>query len=302
MLPAFFKLIFDDYQAMQNYSTDFLNAVIATDVTRALAEDVGTGDLTASLIPAGKRGNARVIAREAAILAGVGWFNAVFTTLDPTVKITWHAADGDAIAANFVLCEIEGDARAMLTAERSALNFVQLLSAVATKTQQFVAAVAGTKAKILDTRKTLPGLRLALKYAVRCGGGVNHRVGLYDGLLIKENHIVAAGGIALAVAAAVPIIASAKTTMLMVEVENFAQLEEALNCGVKLILLDNMNLAQLREAVKINAGRAQLEASGGVTLLTVGDIAATGVDRISVGALTKDVQALDLSMRFTMNL
>ncbi len=286
---------------MQIYSAEFLNAVIATDVTRALAEDVGAGDLTASLIPAGKRGNARVIAREAAILAGVGWFDAVFKTLDPSVKITWHAADGDAVAANGVLCEIEGDARAMLTAERSALNFVQLLSAVATKTQRYVAAVKDTKAQILDTRKTPPGLRLALKYAVTCGGGVNHRVGLYDGILIKENHIAAAGSIALAVAAAQPIIAAAKTSMLMVEVENFTQLEEALGCGVKLILLDNMSLAQLREAVKINAGRAQLEASGGVTLLTVSDIAATGVDRISVGSLTKDIQALDLSMRFTMS-
>ena len=285
---------------MQIYSAELLNAVIATDVTRALAEDVGAGDLTASLIPAGKRGNARVIAREAAILAGAGWFDAVFKTLDPTVNIKWHAADGDVVTANSVLCEMEGAARAMLTAERSALNFVQLFSAVATKTQRYVAAVKGTKAKILDTRKTLPGLRLALKYAVACGGGMNHRVGLYDGILIKENHIAAAGSIALAVAAAQPIIAAAKTSMLMVEVENSTQLEEALGCGVKLILLDNMSLAQLRDAVKINAGRAQLEASGGVTLLTVADIAATGVDRISVGSLTKDIQALDLSMRFTM--
>jgi nicotinate-nucleotide pyrophosphorylase (carboxylating) len=293
---------------MQTNKTDFLNAIIATDVARALAEDVGErahfgaglGDLTASLIPAGKRGHARVITREVGVLAGVGWFNAVFTTLDPTVKITWYAADGDAIAANALLCEIDGDARAMLTAERSALNFVQLLSAVATKTQRYVAAVAGTKAKILDTRKTLPGLRLALKYAVTCGGGVNHRVGLYDGILIKENHIAAAGSISLAVAAAQAIIASAKTTMLMVEVEDFTQLQEALACGVTLILLDNMNLAQLREAVAINVGRAQLEASGGITLLTVADIAATGVDRISIGALTKDIAALDLSMRFTM--
>jgi nicotinate-nucleotide pyrophosphorylase (carboxylating) len=285
---------------MQILKTDFLNATIVADVERALAEDVGAGDLTASLIPAGKRGHARVITREAGVLAGVAWFNAVFTTLDPTVKITWHAADGDAIAANALLCEIDGDARAMLTAERSALNFVQLLSAVATKTRRYIAAVAGTKAKILDTRKTLPGLRLALKYAVTCGGGVNHRVGLYDGILIKENHIAAAGSISLAVAAAQAIMASAKTTMLMVEVENFAQLQEALSCGVKLILLDNMNLVQLREAVAINAGRAQLEASGGVTLLTVADIAAAGVDRISIGALTKDIEALDLSMRFTM--
>ena len=166
---------------------------------------------------------------------------------------------------------------------------------------RYVAAVAGTKAKILDTRKTLPGLRLALKYAVKCGGGVNHRIGLYDGILVKENHIAAAGSIALAVAAARPIIEAAKTEMLMVEVENLTQLEEALACGVKLILLDNMSLAQLREAVKITAGRAQLEASGGVNLSTVADIAATGVDRISVGALTKDVSAVDLSMRFTMN-
>ena len=293
---------------MQSKASDFLDAAIEVaievDISRALTEDVGTGDLTASLIPAHTRGHARVIAREASILAGVGWFDAVFKVLDPSAKVTWYAADGDAIPANFVLCEITGNARAMLTAERTALNFVQLLSAVATKTQRYVsavAAVAGSKAKILDTRKTLPGLRLALKYAVKCGGGVNHRIGLYDGILVKENHIAAAGSIALAVAAARPIIEAAKTEMLMVEVENLTQLEEALACGVKLILLDNMSLAQLREAVKITAGRAQLEASGGVNLSTVADIAATGVDRISVGALTKDVSAVDLSMRFTMN-
>jgi nicotinate-nucleotide pyrophosphorylase (carboxylating) len=219
-----------------------------------------------------------------------------FRALDPALRITWHAADGDRIHAGQTLCEIEGPARALLTAERPALNYLQTLSAVATETRRFVDAIAGTRAKIYDTRKTLPGLRLALKYAVKCGGGENQRIGLYDGILIKENHIAAAGGITPALAAAFRL-ADAGVSV-QIEVETLDQLEEALQAGAKLILLDNFNQEGMREAVRLTAGRAALEASGGVTLGSVRAIAETGVDRISVGGLTKSVRAVDLSMRF----
>ncbi len=273
-----------------------LEETVTRDVTRALQEDVGTGDLTARLVPEDRTAHARLMTRESGVLCGVEWFNRTFEELDPDAEIFWHHRDGDAIVANSSLCELEGKARALVTGERTALNFVQLLSGVATRTRMFVRAVEGTRAKILDTRKTLPGLREAQKYAVAVGGGTNHRIGLYDGILIKENHIMAAGSVAAAVRAARHSIDSA--TMLQVEVESIAQLREALDAGAKLILLDNFDLAGMREAVKVAGERAELEASGGVSLETVRAIAETGVHRISVGSLTKDVHALDLSMRF----
>jgi nicotinate-nucleotide pyrophosphorylase (carboxylating) len=269
---------------------------VTRDVTRALAEDVGLGDLTARLIPEERSAKARLMTRENGVLCGVEWFVRTFEELDPDVEIFWHHADGDEIVAGVSLCELEGRARAMLTAERTALNFVQLLSGVATRTRQFVRAVEGTRAKILDTRKTLPGLRIAQKYAVRVGGGHNHRIGLFDGILIKENHLMAAGGVKAAVQAAMHAVND--DTMLQVEVETIEQLREAIDAGAKLILLDNFDLPRMREAVKVAGERAELEASGGVTLESVRAIAETGVHRISVGSLTKDVKALDLSMRF----
>jgi nicotinate-nucleotide pyrophosphorylase (carboxylating) len=273
-----------------------LEETVTADVTRALAEDVGAGDLTAELVPARRRAQARLLVRQDAVLCGVEWFNRTFQSLDPDVEIFWHAGDGDEVVAGSSLCEIDGNARAMLTAERTALNFLQLLSGVATRTRRFVRKVAGTRARIFDTRKTVPGLRIAQKYAVRAGGGSNHRTGLHDGILIKENHIAAAGGIRRAVEKA---IASApRGTMLEVEVETLVQLREALASGAKLILLDNFDLQRLRSAVKAAGDRAELEASGGVDLETVRAIAATGVHRISVGSLTKDIEAVDLSLRF----
>lgn len=273
-----------------------LEETVTRDVTRALAEDVGTGDLTARLIPEDKTAHARLMTRESGVLCGVEWFRRTFEELDPDVEIFWHHKDGDEIVANSSLCELEGKARAILTGERTALNFVQLLSGVATRTRLFVRAVEGTRARILDTRKTLPGLRMAEKYAVMTGGGKNHRIGLYDGILIKENHIVAAGGLRQAVKAAQHGVDP--DTMLQVEVETLDQLREALDAGAKLVLLDNFDLPRMREAVKIAGERAELEASGGVSLETVRAIAETGVHRISIGSLTKDVKALDLSMRF----
>ncbi len=269
---------------------------VTRDVTRALAEDVGTGDLTAALVPAERTSHARLMTRQNGVLCGSEWFNRTFEELDPDVEIFWHHGDGDDITAGTSLCELEGKSRAILTGERTALNFVQLLSGVATRTREFVRAIEGTRARILDTRKTLPGLRMAQKYAVATGGGMNNRIGLYDGILIKENHIVAAGSLARAVHEArrgVP-----EGTMLEVEVETLDQLREALNAGAKLVLLDNFDLPGMREAVRIAGGRAELEASGGVSLETVRAVAETGVHRISVGSLTKDVKALDLSMRF----
>ncbi len=270
------------------------------DVTRALAEDVGAGDLTASLIPTERITHARVLARESAVVCGSAWVRAAVLRLDPNAHITWHIEDGQRCAENQVVFEVRGSARALLTAERTALNFLQLLSGVATKTAQYVDIVKGTRANIVDTRKTLPGLRLAQKYAVRCGGGTNHRVGLYDAILIKENHIAAAGGIPQVMAQAAHL--AAQTDFIEIEVETLAQLREALICGAKMVLLDNMDLPTLHEAVQINAATASpaiLEISGGVTLDGLRALAETGVDRISIGTLTKDVRATDYSMRLS---
>ena len=274
-----------------------LEETVTDDVTRALREDVGTGDLTARLIPESRGATARLMTRQDGVLCGTEWFNRTFETLDTEAEIFWHHKDGDEIVAGSSVCEIEGKARAMLTAERTAMNFVQLLSGVATKARRYVKAVEGTRARIYDTRKTIPGLRIAQKYAVHCGGARNHRIGLYDGILIKENHIAAAGNLREAVHQALH--DAPEGTMLQVEVETLDQLREALDAGARLILLDNFEADRMREAVKIAGDRAELEASGGVTLETVRAIAETGVHRISVGSLTKDIQALDLSMRFT---
>lgn len=276
-----------------------LHDEIARNVQQALAEDIGAGDLTASLIPGEKALSASVISREDAVLCGVQWFEACFLTLAPDTTIDWFARDGDFVQAGQKLCEIKGNARALLTAERSALNFLQLLSAVATQTKRYVDAIAGTKAVIVDTRKTLPGLRMAQKYAVTCGGGVNHRLGLYDGILIKENHIMAAGGIKPALREAQAI--APPNVFIQIEVESLQELQEALAAGASMVLLDNFNLDQLRDAVVLTRQKTDerviLEASGNVTLQTVRQIAETGVDRISVGSLTKDIRAVDLSMR-----
>ena len=279
---------------------DFSGAAIAelarADVARALAEDVGAGDLTASLVPAGRQAQAIVIAREPAVVCGGPWVVAAVRQLDPQATITWVVSEGQRCRTGQPVLEIRGNARALLTAERTALNFLQLLSAVATKTATYVEAVKGTRARIVDIRKTIPGLRLAQKYAVRTGGGTNHRLGLYDAVVIKENHIAAAGGVTQVLRAAAE--AAPGAAFVEIEVETLAQLEEALGAGARMILLDNMDLPTLREAVRINAGRAILEASGGVTLDTVRELAETGVDRISIGTLTKDVKAIDYSMRF----
>ena len=275
---------------------DLLAAEIERNVSAALAEDVGAGDLTAPLTPAGQAARAFVVSRQEAIVCGRPWFDACFCKLDAGATISWHVAEGARVAPDTRLCEIRGAARALLTGERSALNFLQLLSAVATESRRYVDAVAGTRAKIVDTRKTLPGLRLAQKYAVRAGGGANHRMGLYDAMLIKENHIAAAGGIRPALAAAMN--CAARGDWIQIEVETLDQLKEALDAGAKMILLDNMSVERMREAVRITAGRAELEASGGITLANVRAIAETGVDRISIGSLTKDVKAADFSMRF----
>ncbi|AXT45882.1 MULTISPECIES: carboxylating nicotinate-nucleotide diphosphorylase [Chromobacterium] len=271
--------------------------LIAQHVAAALTEDIGRCDWTALLIPEHSAGAARVVAREPATLCGQAWFDECFRQVDPDCQVEWLAAEGEQVAAGAVLCNISGPARALLSAERSALNFLQTLSAVASETRRYVDAVAGTRARILDTRKTMPGLRLAQKYAVTVGGGDNQRIGLFDGILIKENHIMAAGGIAAALRAAQQL--APTDVSLQIEVETLEQLEEALRHGAKLALLDNMSLEQMREAVRLTAGRALLEASGGVDFDTVRAIAETGVDRISVGKLTKDILAVDLSMRFT---
>jgi nicotinate-nucleotide pyrophosphorylase (carboxylating) len=268
---------------------------VLTDVARALEEDVGSGDLTALLIPATKTAHARVITREPAVIAGRPWFDACFQSLDLGCVIDWKVNEGDAVAAGDMLAEVSGNARALLTAERPALNFLQTLSAVATATRPYVEAVRGTHAAIMDTRKTLPGLRLAQKYAVRVGGGQNQRTGLYDGILIKENHIMAAGGIAPALEAAFKL-ADGKVSV-QIEVENLDELGQALSAGAPLILLDNFSLADMRHAVQVTHGRALLEASGNITLQTVRAVAETGVDRISIGSLTKHIRAVDLSMR-----
>ncbi|WP_211250423.1 carboxylating nicotinate-nucleotide diphosphorylase [Simplicispira psychrophila] len=268
---------------------------VLLDVARALQEDLGGGDLTAGLIDPARSVRARVLARESAVLCGAPWAEAALRALDPNVRLTWHVAEGQRCSTDQVVLEIDGNARALLSAERTALNFLQLLSAVATKTATYVEAVAGTSAQIVDTRKTLPGLRLAQKYAVRMGGGTNHRIGLFDAVLIKENHIAAAGGVAAVLRATQAV--AAKAQFIEIEVETLAQLQEALDAGAKMVLLDNMPLATLHEAVRLNAGRAILEISGGVTLDGLRALAETGVDRISIGGLTKDVKATDFSMR-----
>jgi nicotinate-nucleotide pyrophosphorylase (carboxylating) len=265
----------------------------------ALAEDIGRGDWTGMLIDGASRLRARVIVRQAAVLCGQAWFDGCLRRLDPAATVRWHAADGEGIAPGQSVCELEGGARALLAAERPALNFLQLLSATATQTRQYVQAIAGASpnprgCSILDTRKTLPGLRLAQKYAVRTGGGANQRLALYDGILIKENHIVAAGGVTAALTAARALDAGVP---IQIEVESLEQLGEALRAGATDILLDNFTLARMRQAVAAVAGRAVLEVSGGIDLQTVRQIAATGVDRISIGRLTKDVSAVDFSMR-----
>jgi len=268
----------------------------ARDVRRALEEDLGTGDLTAALIDPQAMARATVRTREAARLCGAPWAQACLHALDPAARMDWKAPEGAELPADFVFLELRANARALLSAERTMLNFLQLLSAVATQTAQYVDAVRGTRAQIVDTRKTLPGLRLAQKYAVRVGGGMNHRIGLFDAVLIKENHIAAAGGIAPALERARRVAAQAQ--FIEIEVETLEQLDEALRAGARMILLDNMPLERLREAVALTGDRAVLEVSGGVDLDSVRAIAETGVDRISVGRLTKDVRAVDLSLRF----
>ncbi len=268
---------------------------ITLQVQSALREDIGSGDVSAMLIAEATICTAQVITREPMILAGQAWFNEVFHQLDADIRIDWSAEDGDHITSGGLLCRVHGNARAILSGERTALNFVQTLSATATRVNHFVRLIDGTRARILDTRKTLPGLRLAQKYAVTCGGGWNHRIGLFDAILLKENHIAAAGGIT-------PAIVHARhlhpNLPLEVEVENLEQLEEALMAGAPRVLLDNFNLDGLERAVALTQGRAQLEASGGVNESTVRAIAETGVDFISIGSLTKDIRAIDLSMRF----
>ena len=269
--------------------------VIESDVQRALAEDVGSGDLTARLVP-DVAAQAELRTREDGVLCGSAWFDEVFRQLDARVQVAWNVPDGAFFVAGTVLCRLRGPARALLTGERTALNFLQTLSGTATLTARYVEAVRGTHAKVLDTRKTIPGLRHAQKYAVVCGGGHNHRMGLYDAVLIKENHIAAAGSVAVALAQARALVAA--DTLVEIEVENLDQLRAALAAGATRILLDNFDLPGLGAAVRAAAGRAALEASGSVTLDNIGAIAATGVDFISVGGLTKHVQATDLSLRF----
>jgi len=272
-------------------------AIVAQDVARALSEDFGSGDATADLLPANATASATVITRENAVLCGTAWFDACFRARDPNVVIEWQAHDSDRVTANATLCTLRGNARALVGAERSALNFLQTLSATATIAAQYADAVRGTRTRILDTRKTLPGLRYAQKYAVRCGGATNHRIGLFDAILIKENHIAAAGSLAAAVAAAR---AAHPNLLLEVEVENFDELDQALATNVDRIMLDEFSPEDMRRAVAHVAGRVALEVSGSVTLDRVRSIAETGVDFISVGSLTKHLRAIDLSMRVRM--
>lgn len=279
---------------------DFSN-MVQTQVKNALEEDVGSGDLTANLIPSAQTANAKVIVREPAVICGIPWFNACFKQIDTNVEINWLVTEGERVQPNQTLCTIKGLARSLLTAERCALNFLQTLSSTATAASKYADAIAGTSAQILDTRKTIPNLRLAQKYAVTIGGGQNQRLALYDGILIKENHIAAAGSISNVMQQAFAL-NSGKS--IQIEVENLAQLQEALDAGATSILLDNFNTEMLLQAVAINRAhqpKAVLEASGGITLDNVREIAQTGVDRISIGAITKDIRAIDLSMQFTAN-
>lgn len=266
-------------------------------VKAALEEDIGSGDITASLIPEDRQATAHVLCRDEATICGQAWFNACFENFDPDVQIDWKIEEGTRVSSDTVLCTLSGNARSLLTIERTALNFLQTLSAVATATQQYVAVIGDRKTRILDTRKTLPGLRTAEKYAVACGGGQNHRIGLFDAMLIKENHILSASSITQAVS-------SGRTQYpdksIEVETENLEELQEALEAGADIIMLDNYSLEAIREAVEITQGRAKLEVSGNVTLETLPQLADTGVDFISVGALTKHIQAVDLSMRIQL--
>lgn len=271
-----------------------LQQAVLLNTAAALEEDIGTGDLTASLLPAARRAHARVISREDAVLCGKAWFEACFHALDASAAIRWHAREGEPMHAGQLLCEVDGNARALLSAERPALNFLQTLSGTATLTRRYADAVRDTGAVVMDTRKTLPGLRLAQKYAVRAGGGANQRTGLYDGILIKENHILAAGGIAQVLQAAFALDAGVPV---QIEVESLDELNQALAAGARLVLLDNFDLEKLREAVALANGRAVLEASGNISLDNIRNVAETGVQRISIGSLTKHVHAVDLSMR-----
>ncbi|MGA8864992.1 MAG: carboxylating nicotinate-nucleotide diphosphorylase [Gallionella sp.] len=272
-------------------------ALVRRNVANSFDEDIHTGDLSAQLLPAALSSSAHIITRQDGVLCGAPWFDECFRMLDPDCTIDWLARDGDKIVAGQTLCKIRGNARALLGAERSALNFLQTLSGTATRTRQYVDAVDGINVKIMDTRKTLPGLRQAQKYAVRVGGGHNQRIGLFDGILIKENHIAAAGDIKTVLAQA--FLLAKPGISVQIEVESLAQLDEAMAAGAKLILLDNFDLDNLRAAVQHTGKRAELEASGGITLENLRDVALTGVGRISIGSLTKDVQTIDLSMRFT---
>lgn len=282
---------------MPNLQLADLGAEIQANVRNALREDVGNGDITALLIPAERLAHATIITRDAAVIAGSAWVDNVFAQIDPRVAVYWHVQDGDRVQPNQALFHLEGPARALLTGERSALNFLQTLSAVATRCRHYADIVAGTSVKLLDTRKTLPGLRLAQKYAVTQGGCHNHRIGLYDAFLIKENHVAACGGIAQAIQAAHGI---APGKPVEVEVESLAELQQALDAGADIIMLDELSLDEMRTAVAMTAGKAKLEASGGINDTTLRTIAETGVDYISIGALTKDVKAVDLSMRLSI--
>lgn len=282
---------------MPNLPLTELRAEIEANVRRSLREDIGSGDITAQLIPESRLANATVITRDSAVICGTAWVNEVFRQLDPRVAVHWQVADGQQVAPDQALFHLQGPARALLSGERTALNFLQTLSAVATRCQHYAALVQGTAVKLLDTRKTLPGLRLAQKYAVTQGGCHNHRIGLFDAFLIKENHIAACGGIAAAVATARTI---APGKPVEVEVENLDELEQALTACADIVMLDELSLDDMRRAVTINAGRAKLEASGGVNESTLRSIAETGVDYISIGTLTKDVKAVDLSMRLSL--
>nr|WP_314493744.1 carboxylating nicotinate-nucleotide diphosphorylase [uncultured Pseudomonas sp.] len=282
---------------MPNLCLADLTAEIEANVRRALLEDIGNGDITAQLIPAERLAKATIITREACVVAGTAWVDAVFRQLDPRVAVHWQVVDGQRAAADQALFHLEGPARSLLSGERAALNFLQLLSGVATRAQALAGLVEGTGVRLLDTRKTLPGLRLAQKYAVTCGGCHNHRIGLYDAFLIKENHIAACGGVAEAVQAAQRI---APGKPVEIEVESLEELRQALEAGADIVMLDELSLDEMREAVRLNAGKAKLEASGGVNEQTLRVIAETGVDYISIGALTKDVKAVDLSMRLSL--
>ncbi|MGY4490667.1 carboxylating nicotinate-nucleotide diphosphorylase [Pseudomonas sp. TE3610] len=282
---------------MPNLRLADLTAEIEANVRRALLEDIGSGDITAQLIPAERLAKATIITRQDCVVAGTAWVDAVFRQLDPRVAVHWQVVDGQRATANQALFHLEGPARSLLSGERTALNFLQMLSAVATQAQALADKVADTQVKLLDTRKTLPGLRLAQKYAVTCGGCHNHRIGLYDAFLIKENHIAASGGIAQAISAAHRI---APGKPVEIEVESLSELKEALAAGADIIMLDELSHDDMREAVRLNAGQAKLEASGGINETTLLPIAQTGVDYISIGAMTKDVKAIDLSMRLSL--